>query len=75
MKLVKTLLATTLAFDAFSTFAATDETTKAAEDTDKVIVSTQESAPSDDSSAAEQPAPITESATEASAPASPQVPQ
>lgn len=75
MKLVKTLLATTLVFTAFSTFAATDETTQAVEDTDKVIVSTQES-PATDSTQEQPPTPpAIEGEADASAPATPAVGQ
>lgn len=52
MKLVKTLLATTLAFTAFSTFAATDT---AATEAEQVVVSTQEQpAAAEDTQAAGQ---------------------
>lgn len=74
MKLVKTLLATTLAITAFSTFAASDKT---AEQAERVIVSTQEQAsddtPATDSTTAAQP--TTESGVEATATSAPQTGQ
>ncbi len=74
MKLVKTLLATTLAITAFSTFAASDKT---AEQAERVIVSTQEQAsdvtPAADSTTAAQP--TTESGAEAPATSAPQAGQ
>ena len=77
MKLVKTLLATTLAITAFSTFAASDKTTKAAEQAERVIVSTQEQAsdvtPAADSTTAAQP--TTESGAEAPTTSAPQAGQ
>lgn len=75
MKLVKTLLATTLTFTAFSTFAATDT---AATEAEKVVVSTQEQpAATEDTQAAGQPTaqPATESAAEAPATSAPQAGQ
>lgn len=74
MKLVKTLLATTLAITAFSTFAASDKT---AEQAERVIVSTQEQA-SDDTPAADSTTtaqPTTESGVEAPATSAPQAGQ
>ena len=75
MKLVKTLLATTLAFTAFPTFAATDT---AATEAEQVVVSTQEQpAAAEDTQAAGQPTaqPATESAAEAPATSAPQAGQ
>ncbi len=75
MKLVKTLLATTLALTAFSTFAAKQ---KAAPAEDKVVVSTQEQpTASEGTQAAGQPSaqPSSDSAAEAPATPAPQAGQ
>ena len=68
MNLVKTLLATTLALTAFSTFAAKEKAAPVAEE--QVVVSTQEQpTASEETQAAGQPSaqPTTESAAEAPA--------
>lgn len=82
MNLVKTLLATTFALTAATaTFAASEKTTQPAENTEKVIVSTQEQ-PSDATQADETAAgtsnanqPSSESAVEAPATPAPKARQ
>ena len=82
MNLVKTLLATTFALTAATaTFAASEKTTQPAENTEKVIVSTQEqpsdATPADETAAGTSSAnqPSSESAAEAPATPAPKARQ
>lgn len=72
MKLVKTLLATTLALTAFSTFAAKEKAAPAPVAEEQVVVSTQEQpAATDETQAAGQPTTQSTSESAAEAPATP----